>query len=135
MIQTFLAPTLAVAYCDCGEYAKCLELLEEAESTLTETITGQGVSEIYRLRGNILAASGEPPDGTEAAYKKALDLARTQEAKTLELRAAVDLARFWQTRDRKHEAYDLLKPIYSWFTEGFDTPDLKDAKALLDELA
>ncbi len=93
------------------------------------------VSEIYRLRGNLLAASGAAIDQTEAAYREALDLARKQEAKTLELRAATDLARLWRAQGRNSEAHDLLEPIYNWFTEGLDTPDLKDAKALLDDLA
>ncbi len=95
----------------------------------------QRVSEIYRLRGNLLGASGAAVDQSEAAYREALDFAHTQEAKTLELRAATDLARLWQTQGRNPEAHDLLAPLYGWFTEGFDTPDLKDAKALLDELA
>ena len=96
---------------------------------------GRDVSEIYRLRGNLLAASGAAVDQTEAAYREALDFARRQEAKTLELRAATDLARLWRAQARNSEAHDLLEPIYNWFTEGFDTPDLKDAKSLLDELS
>ena len=86
------------------------------------------------MRGNLLEASGAAVDRSEAAYREALDFARTQKAKTLELRAATDLARLWQNQGKNSEAYDLLAPLYRWFTEGFDTPDLKDAKALLDEL-
>jgi tetratricopeptide (TPR) repeat protein len=129
-----LAPTIADAYRDHGKYAEGLGVLEEAESTLRETSMLQRVSEIYRLRGNLLGASGAAVDQSEAAYREALDFARTQEAKTLELRAATDLARLWQTQGRNPEAHDLLAPLYDWFTEGFDTPDLRDAKALLDEL-
>ncbi len=65
----------------------------------------------------------------------ALEVARSQSAKTLELRAASDLARLWHDQGRSEEARDLLAPVYSWFTEGFDTTDLKEAKALLDELS
>ena len=65
---------------------------------------------------------------------QALDTARQQQAKSLELRAATSLARLWQSQDKRQDAYDLLAPVYGWFTEGFDTADLKDAKALLAEL-
>jgi predicted ATPase len=67
--------------------------------------------------------------------QRALDVARRQEAKALELRAAMSLARLWQHQGKRTEAYDLLAPIYEWFTEGFDTADLQEAKALLEELA
>jgi predicted ATPase len=71
----------------------------------------------------------------EACFRRALDMAQNQCAKAFELRAATGLARLWRDRRQRHEAHDLLAPIYGWFTEGFDTADLKDAKALLDELA
>ena len=70
-----------------------------------------------------------------AALERALSLARDQTAKTWELRAATSLARLWREQGKHTEARDLLAPVYGWFTEGFDTPDLKDAKALLDELS
>jgi predicted ATPase len=66
---------------------------------------------------------------------QALEVARHQQAKSLELRAATSLARLWQSQGKRHEAYELLGEIYGWFTEGFDTLDLKDAKALLEELS
>ncbi len=68
-------------------------------------------------------------------FRKAIEIARGQEARSLELRASTSLARLWQTQGKAVQAHELLAPIYDWFTEGFDTPDLKDAKALLDELA
>ena len=71
----------------------------------------------------------------EASYNQAIAVARRQQAKSLELRAATSLARLWQGQRKHAEARDLLAPVYDWFTEGFDTPDLKDAKALLDALA
>ena len=70
----------------------------------------------------------------EAWLQRALDIPCRQEAKSLELRAAMSLSRLWQQQGKRAEAYELLAPIYSWFTEGFDTADLQEAKALLDEL-
>jgi predicted ATPase len=70
----------------------------------------------------------------EAYLRQALEVAHRQQAKSLELRAAMSLARLWQQQDQCREAYDLLAPVYAWFTEGFDTMDLQDAKTLLEEL-
>jgi len=70
----------------------------------------------------------------QAYFERALSVARAQQAKSWELRAATSLARLWRDQDKRDEAHDLLAPIYGWFTEGFDTLDLKQAKALLDEL-
>ena len=77
------------------------------------------------------------PDATqaEACFEQALAVARRQQAKSWELRAATSLARLWQHQGKRAEAYELLVPIYGWFTEGFDTADLIEAKTLLDELA
>jgi predicted ATPase len=74
------------------------------------------------------------PEEAETWLQRALDVARRQEAKSLELRAAMSLSRLWQQQGKRTEAHELLAPIYSWFTEGFDTADLQEAKALLDEL-
>jgi len=71
----------------------------------------------------------------EAHMRHALDVARQQQAKSLELRAAVSLSRLWQQQGKRTEAYELLAPIYGWFTEGFDTSDLQEAKALLETLS
>jgi predicted ATPase len=71
----------------------------------------------------------------QACFHRALDIARSQQAKSLELRAATSLSRLWQQQGKRNEARQLLAEVYSWFTEGFDTPDLREAKALLDELA
>jgi predicted ATPase len=75
-----------------------------------------------------------PHAEAEESFHQALDLARHQEAKSLELRAAMSLARLWQPQGKQAEARELLAPIYGWFTEGFDTADLQEAKALLEEL-
>jgi predicted ATPase len=73
--------------------------------------------------------------GAETCFQQALDIARRREAKSLELRAAMSLACLWQQQGKRAEAYELLAPVYGWFTEGFDTADLREARALLEELA
>ena len=89
-------------------------------------------AEVYRLRGVLLLRqTGTPQAEAETWLQRALDVARRQEAKSLELRAAMSLARLWQQQGKRAEAYDLLAPIYGWFTEGFDTADLQEARALL----
>ena len=98
-------------------------------------------AELYRLKGELLLQLrvkseklGVEEEKAEECFQKALDVARQQSAKSLELRAAMNLARLWQQQGKKEEARQLLAETYGWFTEGFDTKDLKDAKALLDEL-
>jgi tetratricopeptide (TPR) repeat protein len=100
--------------------------------------TGQAFrdAELHRMKGEIfLKLPDHSEDEAEALFREAIGIARGQEAKSLELRAAMSLARLWQRQGRCDEARDLVAPIYDWFTEGFDTRDLKDAKALLEELA
>jgi predicted ATPase len=89
---------------------------------------------VYRVQGDLLNATGDQA-AAEQTYRRALAVADRQRARTLELRAATSLARLWRGQGKRVEARDLLAPIYGWFTEGFDTPVLKDAKTLLDELA
>ncbi len=83
----------------------------------------------------MLLRRGEAESEAEACFCHAIDVAHRQEAKSLDLRAAMSLARLWKDQNKKDEARDLLNDRYGWFTEGFDTPDLKDAKALLEELS
>jgi predicted ATPase len=90
--------------------------------------------ELYRLKGIALVGLNRIEEA-QMAFEEALRVARKQQAKSYELRAATSLARMWGEQGRRGAARDLLAPVYSWFTEGFDTADLKDAKALLDELA
>jgi predicted ATPase len=90
--------------------------------------------ELHRLRGDLLNATGDRA-GAEQSYHQAIAVAQRQCAKLFELRATASLARLWRDQGKRTEARDLLTSIYGWFTEGFDTPILKDAKALLDELA
>jgi predicted ATPase len=88
------------------------------------------------LKGELLLQlSSDNAAEAESCFHQALSVARSQQAKSWELRAATSRARLWQQQGKRQEAYDLLAPVYGWFTEGFDTADLKDAKALFDELA
>ena len=131
----------------------CLALLAEAHGTIgtargrTHGARGSADAcghnwrtvvraELYRLKGALLLQqSSDNPLKRKPVSSKPLTIAQNQQAKSLELRAATSLARLWQQQGKRQEAHDLLAPVYQWFTEGFDTADLKDAKALLDELA
>jgi predicted ATPase len=94
------------------------------------------LAEINRVAGEIALKSPEPDAAkAQAHFERALAVSRQQQAKSWELRAAMSLARLWRSQGKVQQARELLAPVYSWFTEGFDTRDLKDAKALLEELA
>ena len=82
----------------------------------------------------LMKANGQTQE-VETYYENALRIAGEQDAKSLELRASISLSRLWRNQDKRQDALNLLAPVYDWFTEGFDTPDLKDAKALLEELS
>ena len=91
--------------------------------------------ELYRLKGALLLQQNSDNQAdAETCFHHALAIARSQQAKSLELRTATSLAKLWQQQGKRQEAHDLLAPVYNWFSEGFDTADLKDAKALLDAL-
>ena len=93
-------------------------------------------AELYRLKGAfLLQLSADNQPEAETCFQQAMTIAQEQDAKAWELRTATSLARLWQHQGKRQEARDLLAPIYTWFTEGFETPDLQDAKALLDALA
>jgi adenylate cyclase len=127
---------LAEAHLDAGEASAGLVVLEEAMRFAGDSGLRYWDAELLRLKGKLLAHLS--PEGRheeeERCYREALAVAQRQQARSLELRAATSLARFWRDEGRRDEARSLLAPIYDWFTEGFDTPDLKDAKALLDAL-
>jgi predicted ATPase len=92
--------------------------------------------EVNRIAGEIALQTSEPDAAkAEAYFQRALAVARKQQAKSWELRSATSMARLWRDQGKREEACDLLAPVYNWFTEGFDTLDLKEAKALLDALA
>ena len=134
--QPMLLGLHAEAQSIAGQPEAAIETLRRAFDALARTGDLACEAELYRLRAEILSGAGSGDgDGVAVDFTQAITVARRQNAKSLELRAATGLARFWSTQDKRAEARDLLAPLYGWFTEGFDTPDLKDAKALLDELA
>jgi predicted ATPase len=131
-----LLTNLAEAHRKAGQAEEGLALVVAALEFVAKTGERVGETEVHRIKGELLLAR-EPSDhaGAVASFREALDVARRQSAKSFELRAATSLARLWQRQGREREARELLAPVYDWFTEGFDTRDLKDAKALLEELA
>ena len=135
MQRPHLLSMVARAHLRLGRPTESLDLLEEALTLATSTGERYVVAELHRLRAECLLA-GPRPDATTAAGEllQALEIARDQQARSLELRTARDLARLWAERGERQQALDLLAPVYDWFTEGFDTPDLVEAKVLLEEL-
>jgi predicted ATPase len=143
---------LAEAYGKVGQAEEGLMVLAEALAMVNKNGERFYEAELYRLKGeltlqqfnvqgskfkvdNLHSAIRVPQSEAEACFWKAIEIARRQRAKSLELRATVSLARLWQQQGKQHEAHKLLSDIYSWFTEGFDTKDLQEAKALLDEVS
>jgi predicted ATPase len=116
-----------------GQVEEALTLLDEALQIVERTGERWLAAELNRHKGQLLLRRGHS-DSAEELYRKALSIAEEQEAKLWELRAAASLARFRRDRGRRAEARDLLAPIYGWFTEGFATSDLREARTLLDEL-
>ena len=125
---------LTTALVEEGEYPEAMTLITEALQGVEATGEGMWNPELHRSRGLVLLAQNKLAEG-EASIRQALELARKQQAKSWELRAATSLAQLWGEQGRRAEARELLAPVYGWFTEGFDTADLKEAKALLDGLA
>jgi predicted ATPase len=118
-----------------GHTAEGLQALADADTVIEQYEERWWEAEVCRLRGVLLLWQAvSQPEEAEACFHRALEVARRQQAKSLELRAAMSLARLWQQQGKRAAAYDLLAPIYGWFTEGFDTADLREAKALLEAL-
>ena len=117
-----------------GKSKRVVTLFDDALQTVERTREHWFEAELNRQKGQLLLRQGHT-EAAEKLYRKALSIAVEQEAKLWELRAATSLARLWGERGRRAEAFDLLAPVYVWFTGGFDTADLKEAKALLDALA
>ena len=127
---------LAEAYLEVGRIEEGISAVREALAEVEETAARYYEPELDRLEGELVLASNEPDEsGAEASFRKAITIARAQQAKAFELRAALSLARLWRRQGRRDAARDLLAPVYGWFTEGFDTADLMDAKALLDKFS
>ena len=136
LLVSYFCTVLADVAAHLGHTADGLQALAEAHTLVEQHEDRWWEAEIARLRGVLLLRqTGTPQAEAEAWLRRALDVARRQEAKSLELRTAMSLSRLWQQQGKRQEAYDLLASIYHWFTEGFDTADLQEAKALLDALA
>jgi predicted ATPase len=133
--QPYHLALLAEAYAQAGETTEGLEAVGEALATVAKSAVRWWEAELHRLRGELLLQHAvAPPQEAEACFQQALDIARRQQAKSLELRAVMSLSRLWQLHGKRAEAHELLAPVYAWFTEGFDTADLQEAKALLEVL-
>jgi predicted ATPase len=132
----FFLAILAEAHARAGQVEEGLAVISEALEFVARTGERDYEAEVRRVEGGLLLArSPSDPAGAEASFREALDVAGQQSAKSFELRAATSLARLWQQQGRGQDARDLLAPVYDWFTEGFDTRDLRQAKTLLEELS
>jgi predicted ATPase/energy-coupling factor transporter ATP-binding protein EcfA2 len=135
LLRPYYLALLAEAHNVIGQPEAGLTALAEALTLVDKTGERWSEPELYRLKGEfLLERSLDNATEAEVCFHHALDIARNQQAKSWELRAATSLARLWQQQGKRQEAHDLLAPVYTWFTEGFDTADLKDAKVLLDAL-
>jgi predicted ATPase len=135
LFSSYFLALLADAHGRAGQAATGLRLAADALDRVGRTGVRWIEAELHRLRGDLLLVLlGADQPEAEACFRRALAVAREQDAKMWELRAAISLARLWRDQGKRAMAHDLLAPIYGWFTEGFETADLRDAKALLDEL-
>jgi predicted ATPase len=126
---------LARAYGEGGQFDDAWRCIDEAIASVETTNERWAEVEVHRVAAEIALLSPERDVAkAEAYFERALAVARQQQAKSWELRAAMNLARLWRGQGKPQQARELLAPIYGWFTEGFDTRDLKDAKTLLEDL-
>jgi len=133
--EPYLLALVAEAYAHEGQAEAGRATLAEALAAAQATGERWGEAELYRLQGEwLLRPPGSDTPQAETCFQQSLAVARHQQAKSWELRAALSLSRLWQQQGKRLEAYELLAPVYGWFTEGFDTADLQEAKALLEEL-
>jgi predicted ATPase len=131
----FCLAHLATAHAQIGQFADARRFMGETMTVMEATKELWFEAEVHRMAGEIALKSLKSDAAkVEAHFESALAVARKQQAKFLELRAAMSMARLWRDQGKPQQARELLAPVYGWFTEGFDTLDLKEAKALLDEL-
>lgn len=133
-LRPYCLSLLAEIYVQAGQIREGLATVAQALAVVATTDERFWEAELHRVKGELLLASHDDPRDVEQAFQKAIDVSRKQNAKSLELRATMSLCRVWQGQARQREAHALLAGIYGWFTEGFDTADLTDAKALLAKL-
>ena len=127
---------LATAHIELNQFDDARQCINKAFATLESTKEGWCEAETHRIAGVIaLKSDGANASKAQEHFERSLEVARKQWAKSWELRAAMSMARLWRDHAKRDEARELLAPVYGWFTEGFDTRDLKEAKALLDALA
>jgi predicted ATPase len=136
LFRIYWLALLAEAYGITGQVQEGLQALDEALALVDQNGERYWEAELYRRKGELLLQSGGqgPEHGAEVCFQQALAVARRQQAKVLELRAALSLSRLWHRQGKHAEVYQLLAEVYGWFTEGFDTADLQEAKALLEAL-
>jgi predicted ATPase len=135
IILWWMLSHLAASYSDLGEWDEALRCIGEVMTAVETTNERWFEADVYRIAGNIALKTPKPDAAkAEAYFERALAVARQQQAKSWELRAAMSMARLWRDQGKQDAARELLAPVYGWLTEGFDTLDLKEAKALLDEL-
>jgi class 3 adenylate cyclase/predicted ATPase len=135
MRHSYFLALLAEAYLRAGRHEESLSTVDQTLRFVRESGERWWEAEVHRLRGEVLLVRGDRArTDAEQCFQQAIGIARKQTARALELRAAMGLARLWREQGRRAEAYDLLAPVYGWFTEGFDTADLKEARALLEVL-
>ena len=135
LLTVFGLAVLAEAYRKAGQAEEGLAALAEALATAHRNGERWYEAEVHRLKGELLRMQGADAAEVEACFRQAVEVARQQQAKSWELRAAMGLCRLWQEQGKREEARQMLAEIYGWFTEGLDTPDLKEARALLEELS
>jgi predicted ATPase len=136
MMRPMFCALLTEAYGQMGQLDEAWRMLSAALEAVEESGQRHYEAEMYRFKGELHLLEGRPDiEQAEASFQRALEIARHQQAKSWELRAAMSLARLWREQGRHAEAHDLLAPVYGWFTEGFDTADLRGAMELLDELS
>jgi predicted ATPase len=134
-IPTYLSH-LAMAHAELHQFDEARHRIGEAMTAVETTEERWCEANVHRIAGEIALLPPKPdPAKAEAYFERALDISRAQQAKSWELRAAMSMARLWRDQGKRQQAHDLLAPVYGWFTEGFDTLDLKEGKALLDELS
>jgi predicted ATPase len=136
---TLLTPVglsmVAKSHSDLGQLDDAWRCIDQAKAVIEKTKETWFEAHVHRIAGEIALKSPEPDAKAEAYFERALAVARQQQAKSWELRAATSLARLWRDQGKAQQARELLEPVYGWFTEGFDTRDLKEAKALLHALS
>jgi predicted ATPase len=135
MLMPMSLPILAKAYAELGQFEEAWRCIGEAMTAVETTKEKWCEADIHRTAGELTLMLPMPDAAkAEAHFERALAIAREQQAKSWELRAAMSMARLWRDQGKRQQAHDLLAPVYGWFTEGFDTLDLKEAKSLLEQL-